>query len=190
MKDVASESKRLELEGFRDYAGVFVSTVVVGFIPVAPGTFGALVGIGIYLIYGWFLDSLRYPLIESGVAFQTYSALFVAASSILFILLCLISIWASNIAVKAFDKKDPQKVVIDEVIGQLLVFAFIPWGVSYWIVLAGFILFRLFDIWKPYPVKQTEKLEGGLGICGDDLVAGIYGGGCLAIIYFLQQFLA
>jgi phosphatidylglycerophosphatase A len=67
--------------------------------------------------------------------------------------------------------------------GQLIVFLFIPFTFSWNLVLAGFVLFRLFDIWKPYPIRSLENLPAGLGVCADDIVAGIYGGIVLSLIY-------
>jgi phosphatidylglycerophosphatase A len=82
-----------------------------------------------------------------------------------------------------FGDKDPSKAVVDEVIGQIVVFFFVPFGISWPFILAGFILFRIFDIWKPYPINDLQSLPGGLGVCADDFLAGIYAGACLAIIY-------
>jgi phosphatidylglycerophosphatase A len=67
------------------------------------------------------------------------------------------------------------------VIGQLITFAFISFTMSWWMIIPGFLLFRLFDIVKPYPIDDLQELTGGLGICADDIVAGVYAGICLAI---------
>ena len=67
--------------------------------------------------------------------------------------------------------------------GQMITFCFIPTGLGWPAVLVGFVLFRLFDIWKPYPIRTLEILPGGLGICADDIVAGFYAGIWLAIGY-------
>jgi phosphatidylglycerophosphatase A len=72
---------------------------------------------------------------------------------------------------------------VDEVLGQLITFLFVPFGVGWPFILAGFFLFRLFDIWKPYPIDGLQVLPGGLGICADDMVAGVYAGVCLSVIY-------
>ncbi len=84
------------------------------------------------------------------------------------------AIWAAHFHAKATDSKDPQEVVVDEVVGQWIALAgathlhtIAPW-------LMAFGLFRLFDIWKPFPVRQFEKLPGGVGIVLDDVMAGIY----------------
>jgi phosphatidylglycerophosphatase A len=84
------------------------------------------------------------------------------------------AIWAADVHAKAKNSKDPQEVVVDEVIGQWIALAgathlttITPW-------LIAFALFRLFDIWKPFPVRHLEKLPGGIGIVMDDVMAGIY----------------
>ncbi len=83
-------------------------------------------------------------------------------------------------------KKDPSQVVIDEVAGQLVTFMFVP---AYFLhplmIFIGFVLFRTFDIIKPYPIRRIEGLHGGLGIVGDDIVAGFYAGAVLALVALL-----
>jgi phosphatidylglycerophosphatase A len=66
--------------------------------------------------------------------------------------------------------------------GQLITFLFIPFTTSWPLIVAGFVLFRIFDIWKPYPIDDLQDLPGGLGICADDIVAGVYAGVCLTVI--------
>lgn len=81
---------------------------------------------------------------------------------------------ATNVATY-LGKKDPQIVVVDEVSGQLISYLGIGGGIPNWkYLLLGFILFRVFDIWKPFPARQAESLPGGLGIMADDWIAGIY----------------
>jgi phosphatidylglycerophosphatase A len=90
-------------------------------------------------------------------------------------------IWAAGVVARESGRKDPQIVVIDEVLGQWLTLA----GASQlnWKTFAlGFALFRLFDIWKPVPVRQFEKLPGGTGIVADDLMAGVYGAAVLIVL--------
>ena len=67
--------------------------------------------------------------------------------------------------------------------GQLIVFLFVPFDISWKLILAGFLLFRLFDIWKPYPIDSLQNLPAGIGVCADDILAGVYGGVCLSLIY-------
>ncbi len=123
-----------------------------GFFPVAPGTVGSLVGVGVFLLAargGW-----------HGLAVVLISIL--AAGT-----------WAAGRCAVVLGTKDPSPVVIDEVAGMIISLAFLPrtWG---WMA-AGFFLFRLFDVIKPWPANWADRrLEGGLGIMLDDLVAGIY----------------
>ena len=79
--------------------------------------------------------------------------------------------------------------MVDEVIGQLIVFLFIPFTSSWYLIAAGFLLFRLFDIWKPYPIDDLQNLPGGIGVCADDMLAGVYAGVCVSIIYAIGLFL-
>jgi phosphatidylglycerophosphatase A len=123
---------------------------------------------------------------------------FLWAQIVLTLFIAGLGVWASDRVSKRFREKDPQYVVIDEVSGQhltLLLGCGIPvwWRVaeSYWnttplgfitlrcalnwkYLLLGFILFRVFDIWKPFPARQAESLSGGWGIMADDWIAGIY----------------
>jgi phosphatidylglycerophosphatase A len=127
-----------------------------------------------------------------------YSDPFFWAQIVLMLLIAGLGVWASDRVAKRFHEKDPQYVVIDEVSGQhltLLLGCGIPvwWRVaeSYWnttplgfialrsalnwkYLLLGFILFRVFDIWKPFPARQAESLPGGWGIMADDWIAGVY----------------
>ncbi|MEZ5345247.1 MAG: phosphatidylglycerophosphatase A [Pyrinomonadaceae bacterium] len=166
-----------------DYFALAVSTCGVGYLPIAPGTWGSLVGVGIYLLYAKAANYSKLFLLDSGWVYQQYTAILYAKTGILLAAVCLLGIWASKRAVALFGSKDPQKIVVDEVMGQLIVFAFVPFQISVWLVAAGFVLFRVFDIWKPYPVRNVEGLPDGIGVCADDIVAGIYGGICLSVLY-------
>jgi phosphatidylglycerophosphatase A len=73
--------------------------------------------------------------------------------------------------------------VVDEVVGQFLTFLFVPFGLNWTLIIAGFLLFRLFDILKPYPIDYLQNLPTGLGVVADDLLAGVYAGTCLSIFY-------
>jgi phosphatidylglycerophosphatase A len=123
-----------------------------GYAPVAPGTFGSAVGLVLYFL------TWRWP-----ASWQ--AALLVAIS--------LVGIWASTVAARHFGREDPGQVVVDEVAGQLLTLFLL--GVGPIGAIAGFFLFRLLDIIKPWPARQFEALPAGLGIMADDLMAGAYG---------------
>jgi len=156
-------------------------TVGVGYLPLAPGTWGSAVGVGIYVFANRFVNCLHLYADRYGSSTDYLTAWLHAFFGILFLLLCLVGIWASGRSASIFGNSDPSQAVIDEVMGQLIVFFFVPFGITWPFILAGFLLFRLFDIWKPYPIKAFENLPGGLGICADDIVAGVYAGICLAV---------
>ncbi|MEI6084020.1 MAG: phosphatidylglycerophosphatase A [Verrucomicrobiota bacterium] len=117
----------------------------IGYIPKAPGTFGSILGIGLW----WLLkDYLPYHAI-----------------------LILAAVWIAGAAAKQMNDPDPSSVVIDEIVGMPIALA----GITpvWWQIAVGFAAFRLFDIWKPFPIRQSQQLPGGWGIVVDDLLAGI-----------------
>jgi len=124
-------------------------------IPVMPGTAASMATtLAYYLIYR--------------ISFRILPELHLSV-------ICLITIagvFVSARASRILGKEDPSVVVIDEVAGQLTALWFLP--VNFFNLVAGTFLFRLFDIWKPYPIRRLEKLENGVGIMADDLLAGIY----------------
>ncbi len=180
------QEERKRKKNLLDYFSVGLATFGVGFIPLAPGTWGSAVGILIYLFFSQLETNFSAGLLSKGWQDNRITAWTHAFNLALLLLFSLLGIWASGRAAQIFQNKDPQKVVVDEVIGQLIVFLFVPFNISWKLVLAGFLLFRLFDIWKPYPVKTLENLPAGIGVCADDIVAGFYGGICLALIYALS----
>jgi phosphatidylglycerophosphatase A len=175
-----------------DWIGLTVATCGVGYIPLAPGTWGSLVGVGLYL--GWRSLSLR-----AAQAFQSQppfkglqtETLYTASLLLLITMVTLAGVWGASRAEKLLGRKDPGKVVVDEVAGQLITFLFVPAAaaLSWRIILAGFLLFRLFDIWKPYPARRLEVLESGLGIMADDVVAGAYAAIVVALMVAVNQIL-
>ena len=106
-----------------------------------------------------------------------------AVISILLLIFCLTGIWASGRAINLLGNKDPHSAIVDELMGQFITFCFIPFGLGWPFIIAGFLLFRLFDIWKPFPIDSLQNLPGGIGVCADDIVAGVYAGVCLAAGY-------
>ena len=120
-----------------------------GYMSIAPGTTGSLIGI---------LFVLHHQLL---------------LSVILWVLMLGLAIWTSHLTSFELNQKDPQQVIIDEVCGIMTTFLFV-FVYNWQRLLAGFIAFRLFDIFKPQPVRYMEKLPGGFGIVLDDVVAGIY----------------
>ena len=127
-----------------------------GFFPWGPGTVGSLAAALIALAVCRFLGLGRASLL------LLTAALFWPA------------VWAAGQAERLTGKEDPGVVVVDEVLGQWVTLAGAT-VLNIKSVAAGFLLFRLFDIWKPWPVRRFERLPGGWGIVADDLAAGIYG---------------
>lgn len=127
-----------------------------GLSPIAPGTVGSLAAIAI----AWALhETLGWTPLH-------FAALAIALTPI--------GIWSAGATARESGSSDPGKVVIDEVLGQWLTLAgATALNAKSW--LAAFLLFRLFDIWKPFPMRRLERLHGGTGIIADDLGAGIYG---------------
>ncbi|UCH00795.1 MAG: phosphatidylglycerophosphatase A [Deltaproteobacteria bacterium] len=135
----------------------------IGLLPGIPGTFGAAGAIPLYLV-GDFLGPKYQP----------------------FLLLIIITgaVWSSHRTQCILGKVDSREIVIDEVAGFLLVFTFLPF--TWLTIIAGFFLFRFFDILKPPPIKKIEKkVLGGLGVVLDDLVAGVYAHLSLRLLLYM-----
>ena len=142
-----------------------------GYSPVAPGTVGSLVGLAIAV------GLSQLPL--SRFALWGLQTLVIVAVG-------LVGLWGCRAAIEHFQHKDPSPVVIDEVLGQLVTF----WGLEnpgWQGFLLGIILFRLMDIFKPFPARRAERLKGAWGIMLDDAVAGAYGLAILAAIGILRS---
>jgi phosphatidylglycerophosphatase A len=123
-----------------------------GLAPVAPGTFGTLVALPVY----WWLALLPLEIYVAGV---------VAAS--------LLGIWICARASRSLQTDDHPGVVWDEICGYLIAMCAVP-RTWHW-MLAGFVLFRVFDIWKPWPIRAADrKVGGGLGVMLDDIIAGLF----------------
>jgi phosphatidylglycerophosphatase A len=180
-EEISKEAKRKKT--FLDYFSLAVSTFGVGYIPLAPGTFGSAVGVLIYLGFCQIETGSAGYLSLRGWQEAQVTAWIHVFNLILLLLFCLLGVWAASRATGLFKHKDPQQTVVDEVIGQLLTFLFVPFGLSWHFIVAGFLLFRLFDIWKPYPIDSLQNLPAGIGVCADDILAGVYAGTCLALIY-------
>jgi phosphatidylglycerophosphatase A len=137
-----------------------------GYFPAAPGTAGSAVGLALVIA---FRQALLRPL--------WWVVCLAACTGVLFAL----GVWSAGKAEKIFGRVDPGQVVIDEVTGQIITFIATP-RVSWIGLIVGFILFRAFDIVKPFPVRWAERFPGGWGIMLDDVVAGLYSLIVLAIL--------
>lgn len=180
------EKEQLQKKNFIDYFSLAITTFGVGYLPLAPGTWGSMVGVAIYLLIRQFEVLTLVDVAAYGRTIEQTTAWLHAGNAIALLLFCLIGIWTASRATKLFKHKDPSQAVVDEVMGQLIVFLFVPFDISWKLVLAGFLLFRLFDIWKPYPIDSLQNLPAGIGVCADDILAGVYGGTCLALIYAIS----
>lgn len=186
--DAASPAPRRKTLG--DYVALAIATCGVGYFPIAPGTMGSLVGVGIYFLLAEGTPRLWFALGGSAFRWDLWASNFLLLWSLPFftIALSLVGIWAASRAERLMGRKDPSQVVIDEVAGQLATFLFVPAMYLHPLgILIGFILFRAFDIIKPYPIRRVEGLHGGLGIVGDDIVAGLYAGTVLALLALLAR---
>ena len=159
-----------------DYVALAIATCGVGFFPIAPGTAGSLVGAAVYVtVWSFIYQVLEIKALRSQLNLLNFFTPSLAVMLIIAFVVAMVGIWAASRTEKILQTKDPSIVVIDEVAGQMI--ALLSWPFlahSWWSILSAFILFRLFDIWKPYPIRRLEALESGLGIMADDLVAGVY----------------
>lgn len=137
----------------------------VGFLPKVPGTLATVAGSPLV----WLMDRL------GGLLGAVFLAAFLA-----------LALFGADRCEKMAGRDDPREIVIDEVAGFLVALFLVPLS---WLNLSlGFILFRVFDIWKPFPLRRAEKLGGGLGIVLDDILAGIYANVCLRVFQYLFGF--
>ncbi|PYU89117.1 MAG: phosphatidylglycerophosphatase A [Acidobacteria bacterium] len=150
-------------------AAVWIATGAgIGYLPV-PGTFGAAAGLGIVAA------------LARWVTYRSWLwALVGVATAAVFVL----GVWAAGSAEEFFGHTDPSYVVIDEVAGQMVTFLLRPDAPWRWL-LAGFVLFRVFDVLKPFPAGRAEGLPGGWGVMTDDMVAGVYSLAALAVLRFI-----
>jgi phosphatidylglycerophosphatase A len=136
-----------------DRVAYFIATAgYVGRFPIAPGTAGSLAGLLLYALIR-FVD---HPAFEAAILIVTLVA----------------GIWSAQVAERLLGGKDPGAVVIDEVLGILVTLAFLQ--VNLLGVFVGFLLFRVFDVVKPFPAARLEHLPGGYGVMLDDAMAGLY----------------
>lgn len=159
-----------------DYFALAIATCGVGYFPIAPGTLGSLVGVLLFLAIRRLSTILLVPYsFKHQINFFTLQSIESAVMLVVILVVTLGGIWAASRSESLFRKKDPGEVVIDEVSGQMIALlstSLLIGGV--WAVISAFILFRAFDIWKPYPIRRLEALESGLGIMLDDVAAGLY----------------
>jgi phosphatidylglycerophosphatase A len=153
---------------------LFTSCLGLGFLPVAPGTWGSLPPAVIFALLSYFAVP---PVIISVIM------MVMLFDGVMFCLLFAPSV------IKATDNKDPCEVVADELAGQAITFLVVPFFMGtispILVALIGFLAFRMFDIFKPWPCRKLENLPAGLGIAADDLMAGIYAAFVLQLCVYL-----
>ncbi len=129
---------------------MLASVFGAGYSPVASGTVGSLVtAVAIWLL-----------------PFTTVRL------AVTLVVVTLIGLWAGSRVERVLGRKDPGVIVIDEVAGMLLSVIGLPRSIP--VLVTAFLLFRLFDIWKPFPARESQALTGGMGVMVDDLIAGLY----------------
>ena len=153
--------KRSPMQTFKQKAILFLATGgLIGFSPVAPGTFGSLAALPVCLLI---------------------SLMRVDGALIFILVLVMLSTWIAHAAEKIEAQKDPKQVVVDEICGMAVALFALPFTLPY--IIGGFALFRVFDIFKPFPIRWVDKkVPGGLGIMLDDLMAGIFANVLLRVI--------
>jgi phosphatidylglycerophosphatase A len=154
----------------------FATACGLGYLKPGPGTWGSLAGVGISVLLVWNVARKSVPDFGTTASVWTFNGTPIYLDYIIAVLVAALGVYVSSKVERHYGKSDPQFVVIDEVSGQLIALSF-PFTLLNWKSwLLGFILFRAFDIWKPFPARQAESLHGGWGIMADDWIAGIYAG--------------
>ena len=151
---------------FREKAVLFLATgFYVGNIPPAPGTLGSLIGLALCFL----LAGIKLP-----------------PAIILAVLFIGFAVWIAHAAEKTLKKKDPGCIVIDEVAGMVVTLIGLPFNLTTAVI--GFIIFRILDILKPFPIRTLDKrLAGGIGIVADDVVAGIFANIILRLLLYTSD---
>jgi phosphatidylglycerophosphatase A len=136
----------------------------IGYFPVAPGTAGSVAGLVVYALLRWLKAP---PAVDAG----------------LIALLFGIGVWSGTHAERYFGSTDPGPGVIDEVVGMLITLFLLPatWG----IVIAGFFVFRVLDVIKPFPARRFESFHGGMGMMADDVMSALYANVALRILLWI-----
>ena len=141
---------------------MIASVFYIGYLPVAPGTLGSLAALALY-----------YFICNNTIIM-----------SVFILIAIILGFMTAGKVEKLFGEKDPGEIIIDEFAGMLISLYRMPPTMGY--VVTGFLLFRFFDIVKPRPIRNLEKLKGSLGIMSDDLVAGVYTNIALQVVYIIS----
>lgn len=139
-------------------AVAIATSLGVGYVPFAPGTFGSLAGVALWAT----LPSSPW------------------AALIAIVIVFVVGAWSAGVTERHFKSTDPGPVVIDEVLGMLITLFLVP--VEWTGVAIGFLLFRAFDVIKPFPADRLERLHGGIGVMADDAMAAVYANLALRLV--------
>lgn len=131
----------------------FATSFFTGYAPYAPGTFGTLIGVIIYLLFNY--------TVKSQIVFFIFAIIYF-----------IFGVFISDKAEKIYGYKDCQKIVVDETSCYLFTMFMIPFTTQN--IIFSFLIFRIFDVVKPYPIRKLQNIKGGLGIMLDDLLAAVY----------------
>jgi phosphatidylglycerophosphatase A len=136
----------------------------IGYFPVAPGTAGSVAGLVLYGLLRWLQAP---PAVETAVIALLFG----------------IGVWSGTHAERYFGSTDPGPGVIDEVVGMLITLFMLPatWG----IVIAGFFVFRVLDVVKPFPARRFESFHGGMGMMADDVMSALYANVAIRILLWI-----
>jgi phosphatidylglycerophosphatase A len=136
----------------------------IGYFPVAPGTAGSVAGLVLYGLLRWLQAP---PAVEAAVIALLFG----------------IGVWSGTYAERYFGSTDPGPGVIDEVVGMLITLFMLPatWG----IVIAGFFVFRVLDVVKPFPARRFESFHGGMGMMADDVMSALYANVAMRILLWI-----
>lgn len=139
---------------------LIATSLGAGFLPVAPGTWGAIVAIVLWLpLYIWFPGTVAWTVTVVAVVLTAFAGT-----------------WASSVSEKYWGK-DPVAACVDETVGQWIALVPLcggPAEAPWWMILVSLVLFRLFDIFKPLGIRSLERLPGGIGMMADDVLAALY----------------
>ncbi len=155
MTDARNDNHRLSIADLRNPPVLYATGLGSGLLPRAPGTWGSVLGVVV-----WFVGVGSMPLWALGL---------------LFVLMFVLGLAAIDAMQKRYGVMDAPEIVIDEILGVWVALVFAP--LLWWVALLGFAAFRLFDIWKPWPVSWADRLHTPFGVMLDDLIAG-----CLAFV--------
>lgn len=159
--ELAAVAEQKKETGF--FLRAFLTGFGAGYLPVAPGTWGSIEALGIVLLTYWLVPAQAFLILL-----------------LLLVVLVPLGVMGATRLARIENDPDPSKIVIDEAAGQMLTLVFV--APSLWALLVGFLLFRFFDIVKPFPIRRSERLPGGIGIMCDDILAGVYAGILLKIL--------